>query len=64
MILLALTAVLLGTGVIIGGVDGASGNIVEGRAKVDNQEALGSGIDGERYKTACPDYRHYAVVPQ
>ena len=28
------------------------------------QEVLGYGIDGERYKTACPDYKHYAVVPQ
>ena len=29
-----------------------------------NQEVLGYGIDGEKYKTACPDYKHYAVVPQ
>ncbi|KAL6719117.1 hypothetical protein ACLMJK_003354 [Lecanora helva] len=28
-----------------------------------NQEVLGHGVDGERYKTACPDYKHYAVVP-
>ena len=29
-----------------------------------HQEALGSGIDGARYKTACPDYKHYSVIPQ
>ena len=29
-----------------------------------NQELLGSGIDGEKYRTACPDYKHYAIVPQ
>ena len=27
------------------------------------QEALGSGVDGESYRTACPDYRHYSFTP-
>ena len=34
-----------------------------GRSGV-NQDLLGSGIDGEKYRTACPDYKHYAIVPQ
>ena len=30
----------------------------------NNQEVLGYGIDGQRYQTACPDYKHYSIVPQ
>ncbi|KAL8764974.1 MAG: hypothetical protein Q9194_006745 [Teloschistes cf. exilis] len=28
------------------------------------QDVLDNGIDPERYKAACPDYRHYAMMPQ
>lgn len=46
-------------------VNGISGDQFKGQGKAGaNQELLGSGIDTERYKTACPDYKHYAVVPQ
>ena len=60
MILSALTSVLLvssslGNGFVVALEDGKHGGI---------QEALGSGMDGERYKTACPDYKHYSVIPQ
>ena len=33
-------------------------------AKPGSQDALGSGIDPEKYKQACPDYLHYSVVAQ
>lgn len=37
---------------------------VAGAAKPGNQDALGSGIDPDKYKQACPDYLHYSVVAQ
>lgn len=55
-----LAFLLLGTASVLNGANGAS----EDRGKAGSQEALGSGIDGERYRTACPDYKHYAIVPQ
>lgn len=62
MLLLTLVYALLGTGVTVNGI---TEDEFKARGKAGtNQEALGSGIDGERYKTACPDYKHYAVVPQ
>lgn len=60
MIPIALTYALLGSGFLGSGFAGALEDAKHG----SNQEALGSGIDGERYKTACPDYKHYSVVPQ
>ena len=62
MVLLALACAFLGTGYLVNTVTGNDSR-AQGRAG-SNQEVLGYGIDGERYKTACPDYRHYAVVPQ
>lgn len=59
MILSALTYALLGSSFLW---DGFAGALEDGKHG-GNQEALGSGIDGERYKTACPDYKHYCVVP-
>jgi len=62
MVLLGLLYALLGTGLLANGI---SEDEYKARAKGgSNQEVLGYGIDGERYKTACPDYKHYAVVPQ
>lgn len=60
MILSALIYTLLGSSFLGNGFAGA----LEDAKHVSNQEVLGSGIDGERYKTACPDYKHYSVVPQ
>lgn len=28
------------------------------------QDVLGYGIDPEKYRAACPDYRHYSMMPQ
>ena len=65
MILLLSVLALLSASLLVDGVNGQSRNELKARGKAGgNQEALGSGIDGERYKTACPDYKHYAVVPQ
>jgi len=62
MLVLALAYALLGSSSL---VNSLAEEDIKPRAKVgNNQEALGSGIDGERYRTACPDYKHYAVVPQ
>ena len=62
MTCLALVCLLLAGNVLINGVFAVDSK-ARGKAGVD-QEALGSGIDGERYRTACPDYKHYAVIPQ
>lgn len=61
MVNLALAYALLGTTLLVHGI---TEDEFKARGKAGNQEALGSGIDGERYKTACPDYKHYATVPQ
>lgn len=31
---------------------------------MDNQDVLGSSINLDRYKAACPEYAHYAMNPQ
>ena len=62
MICLALLCLLVGSNLLINGVFAVDAK-ARGKGGVD-QEALGSGIDGERYRTACPDYKHYAVIPQ
>lgn len=62
MILFALVYALLETTSLVNGVPEDEFK-ARGRAG-NNQEGLGTGIDGEKYKTACPDYKHYAVVPQ
>ena len=60
MVLSALTYALLGSIFLWNGFAG----VLEDVKHVGNQEALGSAIDHERYKTACPDYKHYSEVPQ
>ena len=62
MICLALVCLWLGSNLLLNGVSAADAKTRE-KGGID-QEALGSGIDGERYRTACPDYKHYAVIPQ
>lgn len=65
MILLAASVFIFGLNLVSSGVDGASGEKSKpGAHEAGNQEALGSEIDLRRYKLACPDYRHYAVIPQ
>lgn len=62
MILLAASAFLFGLNFILYGVDGASEEKTKpGTHEASNQEY---GVDQRRYKPACPDYRHYAVIPQ
>lgn len=60
MFSIAITFVIFGARFILVGVDGALG---DGK-QINPQEPLGFGIDPVRYKTVCPDYRHYAVIPQ
>ena len=62
MICLALVCLWLGSNLLLNGVSAADAK-TRGKGGIE-QEALGSGIDGERYRTACPDYKHYAVIPQ
>jgi len=62
--LLILAFLLLVTSTVIAKANGPSEQGFEDRAKRDDQEVLGTGIDGQRYKTACPDYKHYAIIPQ
>lgn len=45
---------------IFTGVDGTFGDWKHS----NEQEARGFDYDPVRYKAACPDYRHYAVIPQ
>ena len=59
--LLGLAFLLLSSNALLDGVDGAIDNV---RAQEAKQEALGFGVDGESYRTACPDYRHYSFIPQ
>ncbi|KAL2058279.1 hypothetical protein ABVK25_001005 [Lepraria finkii] len=61
MVVLALVYALLGSSFFVNGIS-ADDHKYHKRAGHD-QEALGYGIDGEKYRTACPDYKHYAVVP-
>lgn len=65
MILLAASIFLFGLSSVLFGVDGATGEkIKSGIHEAGDQEALRSVMDQRRYKLACPDYRHYAVIPQ
>lgn len=60
MFVIAISLVIFGANSILIGVDGALGDGKHSKL----QEPLGLGIDPARYKPACPDYRHYAVIPQ
>ena len=60
MFSIAITFVIFGAKFFLIGVDGALGD----KKQINLQEPLGLSIDPVRYKTACPDYRHYAVIPQ
>ena len=46
------------------GFSSASGDHKPMGKQALEQNILGSGIDPEKYKPACPDYLHYSVVPQ
>ena len=58
----ALFYVLLGTAILSGAIVQAIENGYHAGIKRAEQEVLGSGVDGERYRTACPDYKHYSMV--
>lgn len=60
MTLSALTYALLGSTFLGNGVFG----VLEDGKHGSKQEALGSGMNEEKYKAACPDYKHYSVIPQ
>ena len=65
LIIMIISIFLFGLNFISHGVDGASGEKTRpGPFEAGNQEALGYEMDSRRYKLACPDYRHYAVIPQ
>ena len=62
MILTSSTYALLGAAVLLDGITGAADDGHKAGFKRADQEVLGSGVDGGRYRTACPDYKHYAIV--
>lgn len=56
---------LLGVHLVLNNVEGA----YETKARYEPrhiavEEPIGPWIDPQRYKIACPDYRHYALLPQ
>ena len=59
---LALCYGLLGVTTFWGGIVQAAGKVHNAGLKRSDQEVLGSGVDGEKYRTACPDYKHYSMV--
>ena len=62
MITLALAFLLLPFNDFLGGANGPGGR-GQARAYQAKQEAIGFGVDGGSYRTACPDYRHYSFTP-
>lgn len=42
----------------------AAGSLIPGVYSTDRQEALASNEELAKYRKACPDYRHYAVIAQ
>ena len=63
MFMLTFAYLLLTTNNFLAGARGASDGKLQARANEAKQEVLGSGSDGESYRTACPDYRHYSFTP-
>ena len=63
MVVLAIAYLFLYADVFLTGANGASDGKVQARGHDGKQEALGFGVDGEAYRTACPDYRHYSFMP-
>lgn len=55
---------LLGVNLLLNRVEGAGGDSSKPQLHDAGQDPLGSWIDPQRYKMACPDYRHYAVILQ
>ncbi|KAL9099514.1 MAG: hypothetical protein Q9163_004994 [Psora crenata] len=60
--MLALSYALLGAIMILDVVRGADGNGGKTAAKRAEQERMVPEVDRQRYKTACPDYKHYAIA--
>ena len=42
----------------------AAGSLIPSVYSTDGQAALGSNEEHAKYRKACPDYRHYAVIAQ
>lgn len=63
MLLLIGAYFLSGIDSILNGVNGATEGNLQPRTNERKQEALGFGVDGDSYRTACPDYRHYSFTP-
>lgn len=56
---------LLGVHLVMSSVEGAYET--KARHEIRNvvvEEPSGPWIDPQRYKIACPDYTHYALIPQ
>lgn len=56
---------LLGVHLVVSSVEGAYKTNVRYEVRdVAVEEPIGPWIDPQRYKIACPDYRHYSLIPQ
>ena len=56
--------VLLITMILFGVLLLAAGSLITSVYGTDSQAALGSNEEHSKYRKACPDYRHYAVIAQ
>ena len=63
MVLLPFACLFLSIIKSAAGAYAASDEKLQARTNEAKQEALGSGVNGEVYRTACPDYRHYSFTP-
>lgn len=56
---------LLGVHLVLNSVEGAYDTKARHEPRdVAVEEPIGPWIDPQRYKIACPDYRHYALISQ
>ena len=56
--------ILLSLGTYLGVLGFTQGVETQHGRILGKQDILGSEIDPERYRAACPDYKHYAATPQ
>ena len=64
MFLVGIGVVFFGLTSIFHGVDGASDGLKAWGKQAGKQEVLGTGVGYRKTKSACPDYRHYAIIHQ
>lgn len=55
---------LVGVYILMNSVEGAYETKARHEVRKVVEEPIGPWIDPQRYKIACPDYRHYALIPQ